>query len=187
MFALAGAVLVAAAIIWAAAIVRTELSRTRVEAARARTLSLLTAFAPAIGAAQSDPRAVLAWQPAARAARTLFPEEFAAIDRAVGAPFPLSPEHLQAAHAHWTADWLAWERTHDANYKKLAAEAEQQLATDPSPAARARLDAIEREKLDLYQRRYEEYIRVAKALQAVQNLNRAVQEKHTPSERSIVQ
>jgi hypothetical protein len=172
MLALAGAaagVALAAAIAWAATIVRTELARIRAEATRNRTLTLLTAFAPAIGAAQSDPRAILAWQPAARAARALFPEEFAAIDRAVGAPFPLSPEHLQAAHAHWTADWLAWERTHDATYKRLAAEAEQHVAADPSPAARARLDAIEREKLDLYQRRYEEYIRVARALQSVQN------------------
>jgi hypothetical protein len=172
MLVLAGAAAVvvwAAAIAWAAAIVRTELARVRAEAARTRTLTLLTAFAPAIGAAQADPRAVLAWQPAARAARALFPAEFAEIDRANGAPFPLSPEHVQAAHARWSADWLAWERTHDAKYKTLAAEAEQQLSADPSPAARARLEAIEREKLDLYQRRYEEYIRVAKALQSVQN------------------
>ena len=34
-------------------------------------------------------------------------------------------------------------------------------------AARARLDAIEQEKLELYQRRYAEYVRVAKALQAL--------------------
>jgi hypothetical protein len=32
---------------------------------------------------------------------------------------------------------------------------------------RAKVDAIEREKLDAYQRRYEEYVRVAKALQAL--------------------
>ena len=32
---------------------------------------------------------------------------------------------------------------------------------------RARLDAVEREKLDRYQRRYAEYVRVAKALQAL--------------------
>jgi hypothetical protein len=32
---------------------------------------------------------------------------------------------------------------------------------------RARLDAVEREKLETYQRRYEEYVRVAKALQAL--------------------
>src|SRR5262245_23988825 len=142
MFALAAAALVAAAIAWAAASVRSELTRARAEAARTRTLTLLTSFAPAIGAAQSDPRSILSWQPTARAARALFPQEFAELDRAMGAPFPLSPEHLQAAHAHWTADWLAWERTHDAEYKRKAAEAEQQLAADPSPATRARLDAI---------------------------------------------
>jgi hypothetical protein len=33
--------------------------------------------------------------------------------------------------------------------------------------ARARLDAVEREKLELYQRRYEEYVRVSKALQSL--------------------
>jgi hypothetical protein len=33
--------------------------------------------------------------------------------------------------------------------------------------ARARLDAIEGEKLDLYQRRYADYVRTAKALQAL--------------------
>jgi hypothetical protein len=38
-----------------------------------------------------------------------------------------------------------------------------------SPARRARIEAIEREKLDLYQRRYEEYVRVAKALQMLIN------------------
>jgi hypothetical protein len=32
---------------------------------------------------------------------------------------------------------------------------------------RAKLDAVEREKLDSYQRRYEEYVRIAKALQAL--------------------
>jgi hypothetical protein len=32
---------------------------------------------------------------------------------------------------------------------------------------RARLDAVESEKLDLYQRRYADYVRVAKALQAL--------------------
>jgi hypothetical protein len=32
---------------------------------------------------------------------------------------------------------------------------------------RARLDAVEQEKLEIYQRRYAEYVRVAKALQAL--------------------
>jgi hypothetical protein len=36
-----------------------------------------------------------------------------------------------------------------------------------APAARARLEAIEREKLELYQRRYQDYVQVAKALQGL--------------------
>jgi hypothetical protein len=32
---------------------------------------------------------------------------------------------------------------------------------------RARVEAVEREKLDIYQRRYEEYVRVSKALQTL--------------------
>lgn len=162
------AVILAAAILAAAWTIGAELAAIRADTSRTRALDLLDTFAPAIPAAQADPRAVLAWQPVARAARALFPDEFAAIDRAMGASFPYSPERLQAAHAQWTADWLAWERTHDAEYKRKAAEAAEQLARDASPAARARADAIEREKLDVYQRRYEEYIRVAKALQTVQ-------------------
>jgi hypothetical protein len=42
------------------------------------------------------------------------------------------------------------------------------LAADGAAGiGRARLDAIEREKLDLYQRRYAEYVRTAKALQTL--------------------
>jgi hypothetical protein len=77
---------------------------------------------------------------------------------------------VQAAHARCTADWLAWERSHDAEYKLRAAALEQALAAaseSEKPLARARLDAIEREKLERYQQRYEEYIRTAKALQAL--------------------
>lgn len=80
----------------------------------------------------------------------------------VGDRFRSAPEVISAAHARWTTDWLAWERTHDGTYKMKTAEASHDV---DSPGGRARLDAIEREKLDLYQRRYEEYERVAKALQ----------------------
>jgi hypothetical protein len=120
----------------------------------------LNTFAPAVGAGNIDPRAILAWEPLARTARTLLPEEFARIDRATGAAFPFSADRLQAAHAQWTADWLGWERTHDAEYKLKAAAVEDELArSDGSALVRARLDAVEREKLDLYQRRYAEYAR----------------------------
>jgi len=125
-------------------------------------------FAPAVAAAYNDPRAYLVWQPIARTARQLFPAESAALDRAAGGAFPFTPDAIQAAHAQWTTDWLAWERAHDAEYKLKAAQAQAEFAASGgSDAARARADAIEREKLDLYQRRYAEYVRVAKALQAL--------------------
>ena len=162
------ALIVAGVVEWACLQIVRELKATRQEAARGRDLQLLAVFAPALSAAQSDPRALLVWQPLARAAYELFPDEFAALDRASGAKFPFSSEAIQAAHARWTADWLAWERTHDAEFKLKASAIEHELvASGGSPLVRARLDAVEREKLDQYQRRYEEYVRVAKALQAV--------------------
>ncbi len=101
-------------------------------------------------------------------ARQIFPAEYAPLDRAAGGAFPFTSSHAQAAHAQWTADWLAWERTHDAEYKLKAAAAEQELVASGGAAAqRAKLDAIESEKLDLYQRRYAEYVRVSKALQGL--------------------
>jgi hypothetical protein len=129
---------------------------------------MLQMFAPALAAADADPRALLVWYPLAQQARAIFPEEFAALDRAAAATFPFTKERVQAAHARWTADWLAWEHTHDAEYKLRTATVEQDLAASGgSPVQRARLDAVEREKLDLYQRRYTEYVQVAKALQAL--------------------
>jgi len=167
-----GAVLIAAALWMAAQQLVAELRAARDEAARARTLALLELFAPALRDAQNDPRALLAWQPCARVARQLFPSECAALDRAAGATFPFTPEELQAAHARWTTDWLAWERAHDASYKSKAAAVEQELAASGASAAlRSRLDAIEQEKFDLYQRRYAEYVRVAKGLQALSGVS----------------
>ncbi|HZR22084.1 MAG TPA: hypothetical protein VFA59_00760, partial [Vicinamibacterales bacterium] len=72
--------------------------------------------------------------------------------------FPFSADFIQAIHSQWTADWLAWELTHDAEYKVKVAEA----AND-----RLKLEAVEREKLDRYQRRYQEYVQVGKALHAL--------------------
>lgn len=146
-----------AAIVWGAQLIGTEVRKTREEAARAHTLAIAQMFAPAVNAAHTDPRSVLVWQPLARTARALFPDEFAALDRAAGSTFPLSTDRIQAAHSQWTADWLAWEAAHDAEYKQRAA-----AETD-----RGRLDLIERQKLETYQRRYEEYIRVARAIQAL--------------------
>jgi hypothetical protein len=158
-------VIVAVAYIATQVIVR-ELRASREEAKKARALAIMGLFAPAIAAARSDPRALLAWQPLARTARQLWPEDFTLIDSTSGSTFPFSVETVQAAHAQWTADWLAWERLHDAEYKLKAAEAEHELAASGgAPFVRAKLDAIEREKLDRYQRRYQEYVQVGKALQ----------------------
>ena len=164
---LLAALIVAGVLAWGARAIAREIAAVRDAACRDRMLQLLGIFAPGMSAADADPRALLVWQPLARTARRLFPEELAAIDRAAGAEFPFSAERISAAHARWTTEWLAWERAHDVEYKFKAAAVEAELAADGSPLARARLDAIEREKLDSYQRRYEEYIRVAKAIQAL--------------------
>jgi hypothetical protein len=156
------AIVLAAAVIVGVGQIVTEMRAEREDARRARTLSIVALFGPAVAAVQDDPKALLVWQPLAATVRRLFPEECASLDAAAAVTFPFSPDVIAAAHARWTADWLAWERTHDATYKMKTAAAEQDVE---SPAGRARLDAIEREKLDLYQRRYEEYVRVAKALQ----------------------
>src|SRR5262249_2207187 len=129
-------------------------------------LDVFAVFAPAAHAATDDPRAVLVWEPLARTARTLFPTEFAELDRAAGAPFPLGRERIEAAHAQWTSDWLTWEAAHDAEFRAKAAPLQEELdGGQSSPSMRARLEAVDREKLERYQRRYQEYVRVAKALQ----------------------
>ncbi len=169
MVVLLAALIVAAAIGWAALQVVGELHARREAAGTGeRVATLLTLFAPALAATQQDPRAFLVWQPIAKAARQLFPEEFTALDRAMGARFPFPGERIEAAHSQWTADWLAWELAHDTEYKLKAAVAEHELsAQGGSGVARAKLDAVEREKLELYQRRYTEYVKTAKALQAL--------------------
>jgi len=158
--------IVAAAIAWSALQVSAELRAAREARVREQTLTLLQLFAPALAAASADPRAYLVWQPIAAIARQMFPAESAALDKAAGGSFPFTSAQLQAAHAQWTTDWLAWERAHDAEYKLKAAQAHAELtASGGSNAARLQVEAIEREKLDLYQRRYAEYVRIAKALQ----------------------
>ena len=166
---LLSAVIVAGAVAWAAWHIAGEMRAARGSAmASDRVATLLTLFAPALTLTQQDPRAFLVWQPIAAAARQLFPEEFARLDRATGATFPFPGARIEAAHAQWTADWLAWELAHDTEYKLKVAVAQHELASQGGAAiARAQLDAIEREKLDLYQRRYGDYIRVAKALQSL--------------------
>jgi hypothetical protein len=160
------AFVIAAAIAWAGWHIARELAASRQP--RPALDQLLAAFAPGVAAVTDDPRALLAWQPLAATARRLFPEEFAALDEASGSTFPFSTEQIQAAHARWTADWLAWERGHDTDYKLKITTLEHDLGEAfTSPYGRTRVDALEREKLDRYQRRYEEYTRVAKALQGL--------------------
>jgi len=130
-----------------------------------REIALATLFAPGMAKVQDDPRALLTWQPLARTLRSRFGAEFAALDAASGSTFPFSKDAIAAAHARWTTEWLAWEKSHDATYKLKALAAQQELQGHAnSELARAQIDAVEREKLELYQRRYEEYVRVGKAL-----------------------
>ena len=167
MIPITAAIVVAAAIVWAAHALVLELRAVRTEATRTRALAVLQTFSAGIAAAHAEPRALLTWVPLARAARQVLPSEFALLDAAAGATFPFSTEQVQAAHARWTADWLAWERTHDAEYKLKAVVLQRELAAGESAGVRARLESVEREKLDLYQRRYSEYVQVAKALQSL--------------------
>jgi hypothetical protein len=159
------ALLVAAAISWGAFQIVRELQVSREERVRDRALAIVKLLAPAASAAQDDPRTLLVWQPLARMVRQLYPVECASLDRAAGGAYPFGRDSMTAAHARWTADWLSWERTHDAEYKLKVAVAEAELAATGEAVLRARLEALELEKLALYQRRYEEYVRVAKALQ----------------------
>jgi hypothetical protein len=160
------ALIVAAALVWGALRIARELAPRREQGGH-RIARLLELFAPA-AAAGVDPRTLLAWHPVAATARELFPAEFAAIDKARGATFPFSADQIRAAHSRWTAEWLAWERLHDGECKLRAAAVEHELgAQTATPYGRARMDAVERDKLEQYQRRYEEYTRIAKGLQAL--------------------
>ena len=164
----AAAVLLAGAIWWTGRQIVEELQAAREQRAREQTLAIAQMLAPGLAAVHADPRAFLVWQPLAKTARELAATEFAALDRAAGGTFPFTAVQIQSAHAQWTADWLAWERAHDFEYKLKAAAAEHELTmSGGSPVLRAKAEAVEREKLDLYQRRYQEYVRVAKALQAL--------------------
>ncbi|HEY7289491.1 MAG TPA: hypothetical protein VH583_06600 [Vicinamibacterales bacterium] len=164
MIQILAAAIIAAALLFAARLLQRALLDMRDDRRRQRQLTLMQTFIPALEAGQRDPRAFLVWQPLADAARALLPEEFAAIDAARGARFPFSAEALLAAHAQWTADWLAWERAHDADYKRKASDAEAALHAADAAVRRSKLEAIQNEKLDLYQRHYEEYVRVARQL-----------------------
>ncbi len=130
---------------------------------------LITTLSPAV--ARAEPRELLAWRHSVDAVRGLFPEAVATIEARTGERFPFSRALVEDAHARWTADWLAWERRHDTEYRERAAALEAELQAvdgdDAAIAARARVAALEDEKLQTYQRRYEEYVRVGKGLIAL--------------------
>ena len=162
------ALIVAGALVWCTQTLLRARTAAADAVARSRQTLLLQTFAAGVAAVRDDPAALLAWQPLARTARRLLPDDFAALDRAAGATFPFTRSDIEAAHARWTAAWLAWEQRHDAEFKLKASVAEHDLTVSGgSPVMRARADAVEREKLERYQHRYEEYIRTAKALQAL--------------------
>ena len=133
----------------------------------ARILELLATFGPASERARADPRVLLAWYPVASAARRAFPDAFAALEPHGEPRFPFGAADLEAAHARWSTQWLDWEGRQDADHRagREALETELRQATDATaPPLRARLEALERDKLEQYQRRYEEYVRVSRAL-----------------------
>jgi hypothetical protein len=163
----AGLVLVAVAVAGAVFRIGAALERGRREATLRHVQALL---APAVQAVREDPRQFLAWHPVVRSSRRLFPEACAALDAAAGRPFPFGTGEVQEAHAQWTAAWLAWEGSHDGEYTLKAAALQEELTRTGeagTPLGRARMAALEREKLERYQARYQEYVLTAKALQAL--------------------
>jgi hypothetical protein len=133
----------------------------------AQVLGLLASFGPIMERAHTEPRALLTWHPIAVAARQSFPEAFASLDGDGAHRFPFGSALLETAHATWTADWLTWEGEHDAEFRRRAATLEAKSGdTDPGDI-RAGHDLLEREKLERYQRQYETYVKVSKALAAL--------------------
>lgn len=147
-------------------VVLVEIRRRRRDAA---LLDLLSSFGPAVAAGRADPEQLVAWADVARTARSLFPDSFARLDAAAGGRFPFSRDLIEAAHARWTARWLAWERQHDLEYRRRTNEAESQPTQDAEEGdlRRQQLAAIAQEKLQTYQDRYEHYVRVGKAIAAL--------------------
>jgi hypothetical protein len=148
------------ATIWVGMLIVKEIRRSREDAT---ATALLALFAPAAGEAREDPKRILAWQPAVAVARRLFGPAMARLDEAGRGGYPFTEADARDAHARWTTAWLAWERAHDDECRRKAAAAEARGGAE----ARAELAALERDKLERYQQRYEEYVRVGKALKAL--------------------
>jgi len=133
----------------------------------ARLLSVCATFGPAIERAQSNPRVLLAWYPAACAMKRQFADAFAALSADPSKPFPWGAADIEVAHARWTATWLEWERHQDAEHRATTAGIELELDqadANAIPALKTRLERLEQKKLERYQRRYEEYVSVSRAL-----------------------
>jgi hypothetical protein len=152
--------LVGVAAVWVGMRIVTEVRRSRDDATAAALLAL---FSPAAGEAREDPKRMLAWQPAVAVARRLFPPTMARLDEAARGGYPFTEADARDAHARWTTAWLAWERAHDEECRLKAAAAEARGGAE----LRAELAALERDRLERYQQRYEEYVRVGKALKAL--------------------
>ena len=157
------------ALMLSAVVVMERARRDRARQHRERLMAtLLASTAPAV--ARADPRELLAWKRFAKTARRLFPEAVAAIEKESGERFPLAPDIVESAHARWTADWLAWELRHDAEFTQRTRTLQAELDASgevKSPAGRARLAALDDEKLQTYQQRYEEYVRIGNGLAEV--------------------
>ena len=151
-------------VIAAAVAILVELRRRRREDLLA---SLVATFGPAVAKVKVEPREVVAWAGVASTARGLFPEAFKELDAAAGDRFPFSGAVIEEAHARWTTQWLAWEREHDLEYRRRAGQVETELASGSAgdvSSLHSQLAAIEQEKLQRYQERYEEYVRVGRAM-----------------------
>lgn len=143
-----------------------ELRRARSEAA---VQQMLMTFGPAAADVRRNPQLLIAWHPVAQASRKLFPAAFRQLDAAAGGAFPFSKALVEAAHAQCTSEWLAWERAHDAEFAVKIAQVQDEIdrtSGQPSPLLRTRLAALEQQKLEQYQQRYQEYVQTAKALAA---------------------
>ena len=167
MIALVIGALIGGALVYAVWRVGNEVHQQRREA----TLhQMLATFSPAAAASQHDPKQLVVWYSIAQTSRRLFPDAFKELDAAAGGAFPFTKEQLKTAHARCTSEWLAWERAHDAEYSVKTAQVQDEIdrAQGPaSPLLRTRLAALEQQKLERYQQRYEEYIKTAKALAAL--------------------
>jgi len=156
--------IVAVTVVIVGLLILVELRKQRMDA---QMLGLLATFASVAKEVRSDPRLLLAYYPVAVAARRCFPEAFAALEQPQSQSFPFGSQEIEEAHARWTAEWLDWERNHESEYRRKAAalNAELVTATDARiPGLRTELEAVEQQKLDLYQHRYEEYVGVSRAL-----------------------